>query len=153
MLLREAWPEERQKLYELGHQEWPKGRSLAQYIHDNQKEEAYGTRYVLEDTDGYIRASLMLLRLRPYLYGIGSVVVEPNFRRQGLGSSLIRQCMDKHSDAAFMLYSEIGSAYYEKLGFQVLPAPYQRYSHGLCMVRAEQCLWNRILKEPIPDYF
>lgn len=153
MLLREALPEERQKLYELGHREWPKGRSLAEYIEDNQKEEAYGTRYVLEGANREITASLMLLRLRPYLYGIGSVVVEPGFRGQGLGTALLTQCMDKHPAAAFMLYSEIGTAYYERLGFQALPPAYQHHAHGLCMVRADQFLYERILQEPIPDYF
>lgn len=153
MLLREAAPNERKGLYELGHREWPKGRTLAQYILDNQKEEAYGTRYVLAEKNGQVTASLMMLRLRPYLYGIGSVVVEPDFRGQGLGRNLMMQCMKKHPGVAFMLYSEIGAAYYEKLGFCTLPEVYQRYSHGLCMVRADQGLYERMLQEPIPDYF
>ncbi|WP_046176192.1 GNAT family N-acetyltransferase [Domibacillus indicus] len=153
MRLREAYPEEMPHLYKLGHREWPKGRTLGQYIKDNQKEEAYGTRYVLADENGRIAASLMLLRLRPYLFGIGSLVTEPGYRGQGFGTALLTECISKHPEAAFMLYSEIGTEYYERFGFQALPGALQRYSSGICMVKADGVLYNRILNEPIPDYF
>lgn len=153
MMLREAWPEERPLLYEWGHREWPKNRTLAQYIEDNQKEEAYGTRFVLVADDGEVAASLMLLKLRPYLYGLGSIVVAPAARGRGVGTQLLTECLQMHKEAAFMLYSEIGTSYYERFGFTALPDEYQRYPQGICMVKAPPQQREQIMKEPIPDYF
>ena len=48
MLLRQAVPEEIPCLYQLGYKEWPKEQTFDQYIKDTQKEESYGTRYVLK---------------------------------------------------------------------------------------------------------
>lgn len=157
MLLREAAPKEKSYLYTLGYQEWPKKRTLEQYIKDNQKEESYGTRYVLANEQNQITASLMMLSLNDGLFGIGSVVVPLEFRGQGFGKKLLKSCMalmeQTRPNAAFMLYSEIDPGYYEKLGFQVLPDHCQRYSEGICMVKANRCRYQAILKQTIPDYF
>jgi predicted N-acetyltransferase YhbS len=153
MEVREASIHEYEKIYEQGYREWAKGRSLEQYIRDNQKEESLGRRYVLADDNENIVASLMLLKFASYLFGIGSIVVEPEYRGQGAGKKLIQECLDRHPDAAFMLYSEIGTEYYERFGFRALPAAYQNADTGICMVRAEDELYKQVLNEPIPAYF
>lgn len=141
----------------MGYQEWPKGRTLEQYIKDNQKEELYGTRYVFWDDQKGITASLMMLTLRPSLFGIGSVVVLPACRGRGVGSKLLKDCMalveEQHPHAAFMLYSEIGTGYYQRLGFQPLPDFCQRFPQGICMVRASPNAYSQIAASPVPDYF
>nr|WP_316046069.1 hypothetical protein [Planococcus glaciei] len=42
MKVREATEQEYEKIYRQGYREWAKGRSLQQYITDNQKEENTG---------------------------------------------------------------------------------------------------------------
>jgi predicted GNAT family N-acyltransferase len=153
MKVREAKKSEYPLIYEQGYREWAKGRTLQQYIKDNQKEEAYGTRYVLINNQEEIAASLMMLRFHNHLFGIGSIVVDSAFRKQGLGKRLIEESMKLHPDAAFILYSEIGASYYKQFGFQELAQQYQRFQQCVCMVRAEKELFERILKEPIPAYF
>lgn len=153
MKFREATADEYKMVYEQGYREWAKGRSLEQYIQDNQKEEALGKRYVLASCKGELVASLILLKFRPYLFGIGSIVVDPMFRRQGAGTRLVEECLKQYPHAAFMLYSEIGSGYYERFGFRILPSAYQNSATGICMIRADEELYEQILKEPIPPYF
>ncbi|MGI2326795.1 GNAT family N-acetyltransferase [Planococcus sp. YIM B11945] len=153
MIFRQAKTSEFEAIYRMGYEEWPKGRSLAQYIEDNQKEEAVGTRFVLANRNDEAVASLMLLRFQPYLFGIGSVVVAPAFRSQGLGKQLIEGCVRLYPDAAFMLYSEIGTAYYERFGFKALPEEFQQSRKGICMLKADGHLYEAMLKEPLPAYF
>lgn len=153
MKVREATKQEYEKIYRQGYREWAKGRSLQQYITDNQKEETLGKRYVLVDGKEDIVASLMLLEFKPRLFGIGSIVVEPEFRGKGAGAQLIKESIKLHPDAAFMLYSEIGTAYYERFGFRELPKSHQGSVQAICMVRADEELYTQILKETIPSYF
>lgn len=153
MKVREATEQEYEKIYRQGYREWAKGRSLQQYITDNQKEETLGKRYVLVDGKEDIIASLMLLEFKPRLFGIGSIVVEPEFRGIGAGAQLIKESLKLHADAAFMLYSEIGAAYYERFGFRALPESYQSSVQAICMIRADKELCLQILKEPVPPYF
>lgn len=157
MFLREAAAEEMAYLYKIGYSEWPKGRTYEQYVEDNQKEESYGTRYVYVEEAGKILASLIMIKLRPHLFGIGSVVVHPEHRQKGHGKQLLKECMEyvqkSEAKAAFMLYSEIGTDYYERLGFQAVPDCLQRYSYGICMVHCDPHTYKQILKNPVPNYF
>ncbi|WKA51891.1 GNAT family N-acetyltransferase [Planococcus liqunii] len=100
-----------------------------------------------------IIASLLLLEFKPRLFGIGSIVVEPEFRGKGVGAQLIQESLKLHPDAAFMLYSEIGAAYYERFGFRALPESHQSSLQAICMIRADEGLCTQILKEPVPPYF
>jgi GNAT superfamily N-acetyltransferase len=57
--------------------------------------------------------------------GIGAVFTRPAARRRGAASALIREVMREASDlgySAALLYSDIGPAFYERLGFVALPA-------------------------------
>ncbi|MGK7379330.1 GNAT family N-acetyltransferase [Planococcus sp. 1R117A] len=153
MKFREASAHEYIKVYEQGYREWAKGRSLEQYIKDNKKEEEYGRRFIVVDGNEEIIASLILLQFTPYLFGIGSIVVNPAFRSRGFGERIIEECLKQYPHAAFMLYSEIGIAYYARFGFCALPAEHQHASQGVCMIRASKELYDRVINEPIPAYF
>ncbi|PSL40964.1 acetyltransferase (GNAT) family protein [Planomicrobium soli] len=153
MKVRQALPEEFQEIYKQGFKEWAKGRQLDSYIKDNQKEEENGIRYILVNDQEQIIASLMMIQFRPTLYGIGSIVVNPVFRNQGFGKKLVRECLEKHPEAAFILYSEIEPGYYEKMGFRVISNELQQSSKAICMIRAEDDLFEQVLQEPIPGYF
>lgn len=153
MNFRKAHKHEFETLYQMGHKEWPKGRSLDQYIFDNQKEESFGCRYVLIDDADQIAASLMLLQFKPYLYGLGSIVAAPTFRKKGFGAELITRCLALQPDSAFLLYSEIGADYYERFGFQALPEEYQPSPPAVCMLKASPPLFERVIREPLPGYF
>ncbi|MDN7240749.1 GNAT family N-acetyltransferase [Planococcus sp. N028] len=153
MNVREARDSEYQLIYEQGYREWAKGRSLEEYIKENQKEEANGKRFVMVNDQNQILASLMMLQFRQNLFGIGSIVVDSSSRKKGLGKKLIEECLKKYPDAAYILYSEIDPAYYAQFGFQVLPKEFQQSSKGICMICANDELCKRVLKEPIPGYF
>ena len=60
MVLREAKKEKVSDLFQQGYKVWSKGRTWEKYCADNSKEDAYGTRYVLE-CEGEIASSLILL--------------------------------------------------------------------------------------------
>ncbi|TWT09295.1 GNAT family N-acetyltransferase [Planomicrobium sp. CPCC 101079] len=153
MIVRQAKPAEFKHIYKQGYSEWAKGRSFEEYLKDNQKEEQNGIRYVLVNDEEQLIASLIMLEFRPNLFGIGSIVVDPAFRSRGLGKKLIEECLEKHSDAAFILYSEIEPSYYEQFGFRVLPNDLQQSSKGTCMIRAKEETYEKTLQAPLPGYF
>ena len=56
MIFRQARPEETDMLFREGYKVWSRNRTYAQYCEENRKEDAYGTRYVLE-VDGEVVSS------------------------------------------------------------------------------------------------
>lgn len=60
MLFREIAPNEFEYVYQMGYKEWAKGRSYAQYVKENQKEEDYGTRYVYVNQENKIVGSILV---------------------------------------------------------------------------------------------
>ena len=49
MIFRQSKQEELDQLFRKGYKVWSRNRTFEQYSTDNSKEDAYGTRYVLED--------------------------------------------------------------------------------------------------------
>lgn len=161
MRFRQAEPEEFQQILRDGYAAWPKGRTFDRYCADNRKEEAYGTRFVLEN-DGRIVSSLIYLRLPDgetgRRYGIGSVVTSPEYRGNGYASVMVGRCLrlaDPETDIV-MLYSDIDPAFYGHLGFRALPEALQKKPGSVCMAfccdRLREDLF-RCPPESIPDYF
>ncbi len=82
------------------------------------------------DAAGDLACAMKLYRLdarvdgrRCTLGGVGAVFTLPRHRRRGHAAALIEQAhawMREGGDAASLLHSEIGSAYYEKLGYRPL---------------------------------
>lgn len=160
MIFREARKSEFSGILKEGYVVWNKGRTLEQYCADNRKEDAYGTRYVVED-GGRIVSSLILLRLGKIFdrqaVGIGSVITPPEFRHKGYAAELMKNTVQLagSGDITF-LYSEVLPAFYEAFGFRVLPSNMQKDPDSICMVRCETPVFERLLASGIallPDHF
>ena len=138
-----------------------KNRTFEQYCADNHKEDAYGTRYVMEQ-DGKILCSLILLRLKEIcgckVYGFGSVLTPAEYTGKGYATGLLKYCIENiiEENPMVFLYSEINPAFYERFGFQALPPHLQKNDKAVCMALCSEMMWIRLLKAPaalIPDYF
>lgn len=160
MIFREARKNEVAGILKEGYMVWSKNRMLEQYCTDNRKEDAYGTRYVLED-EGQIVSSLILLRLGKLfdqqMLGIGSVITPQEFRQKGYAAELLKDTVQlvRDNDIIF-LYSEVSPAFYERFGFRVLPANLQKDPGSICMVRCETPVFQFLLSAGItlvPDHF
>jgi predicted acetyltransferase len=161
MIFRQAKQEEIMELFREGHLAWPRNRTFDQYCNDNGKEDAYGTRYVIEK-QGEIVSSLILLNLKSIngckVYGIGSVLTPSIHKHKGYATELIACCIDQIVDKASMtfLYSEIDPSFYERFHFRVLPNDLQKDQDSICMVRCDDVIWKELLSmsvEMLPDHF
>lgn len=161
MIIREATRNEHEKILVDGYREWPKGRTYEAYCEDNKKEDAYGTRWVL-DVGGEIVSSLILLRFSSArsvsIFGIGSVVTPPEYRGKGYGSALLTGVLSqiKAQPSAVLLHSGIGADFYVALGFTALPDIFQKYPGSLYMIRVlgSEAPWSQVVfPEDLPDYF
>ena len=161
MLFRQAAKEEISFLFQEGYKEWSKNRTFEQYCIDNSKDDAIGTRYVIEE-NSQIVSSAVLLRLKSIqgkaVYGLGSILTSKSHRGQGYGIELVRKCMSliAGDNTIIFLYSDINPAYYEKLRFQILPNKLQKYEKSVCIAYCNEAVWNELIKvngDVIPDYF
>jgi len=161
MIFRQSKQEEIDRLLREGYKVWSKKRTFEQYCADNGKEDAYGTRYVVED-DGEVVSSLILLNLksinRKPVYGIGSVVTPQIYKHNGYASELLKGCIEQinEQNALIFLYSEVHPTFYERFHFRVLPPNLQKDAGSICMVLCDDVTWRELLKsniELIPDHF
>ncbi len=161
MLFRQALPQERDLIFSEGYKEWRKNRTLEQYCADNAKEDAYGTRYVL-DVNNEIVSSLIILRLADIVgkrvYGIGSVLTPKVHAGKGYATELLKNCIRQHDDedSFVFLFSDINPDFYERLRFRILPSDFQKYEKSVCMVYCKEDSWTALLKcsiDAIPNYF
>ena len=104
------------------------------FVHGNMAT-AWGRRHwrmpALRDEHGEIVASLSLFDLamrldsrRLRLAGIGALRVRPDRRSMGLGRFFLKSVHERAAEEGFdgaLLYSAIGAAYYERMGYEELP--------------------------------
>lgn len=161
MVFRQAQADERDFIFSEGYREWSKNRTYAQYCADNAREDAYGTRFVLE-VKGEIVSSLILLRLKDITgksaYGIGSVLTSKIHAGKGYATQLLNSCIRQSSeeDSFIFLYSDISPDFYFRFNFRILPSEFQKYEKSVCMVRCGDNSWDSLLKcspDSIPSYF
>lgn len=161
MIFRETHKEEIPLLFQEGYQEWSKNRTFEQYCLDNSKDDAIGTRYVIEK-NGEIVSSVVLIRLENIngmeVYGLGSILTSKLHRGNGYSIELIKKCINLiHSyNTIIFLYSDINPLFYEKLGFRILSDTLQKYASSVCMAYCKDDIWDRLLStkvDVIPDYF
>ena len=161
MLFRQAKQEEISELFREGYLAWPRNRTFDQYCNDNSKEDAYGTRYVIEE-HGEIVSSLILQNLNSIngwkVYGIGSVLTPSTHKHKGYATELLKCCLEQSIDKGDMifLYSEIAPSFYERFHFRVLPENLQKDQESICMVQCEDEIWKELLRMPVemlPDHF
>ena len=138
MLIRDAAMEQVEEVLRESHEAWGAGMGLQDYIGLNR--ELLGTPWAREhyrfliglDGDGRIASGMKLYSLRGELEGrpiriagVGAVFTPRAQRGRGHAKALVeaaagRARAEGHDLA--LLFSEIGSAYYERLGFRALPS-------------------------------
>lgn len=72
------------------------------------------------------------------VFGIGSITTTMNDRRKGYASLLIKKVVDelqKQRNKPIILYSDINTLFYKKLGFVELPTSKQKYEDGVYGIR------------------
>lgn len=115
---------------------WHDGLSRAAYgrWYTTQLATPWGSRHLSRWAlveDGAVLASAKVYALagrlegRPLrIHGIGAVFVAPAQRGRGLGVELMNRLVEragKEGADAVLLFSEIGAAYYARLGFEIMP--------------------------------
>ena len=138
LLVRDAERGEFESVLGHSHEVWGDGMSLEDYVRFNlaQTETPWGRkRYrvlVGIEADGAVACSLKLFSLpvemdgRPALFaGVGAVFTQPGRRGRGLALALVDGALARArtlGHEAALLMSEIGAAYYARIGFAALPA-------------------------------
>lgn len=161
MIFREALPGERGLLFRGGYRVWSRNRTFEQYCADNGREDAYGTRYVLE-LEGKIVSSAIVLQFDAIggrkVYGIGSVLTPQEHKRNGYATALLENCLRKIQgpEVYVFLHSGIEPAFYRRFGFRILPEQYQARPASVYMVLCSDLLWEELMSGPkgrLPGYF
>lgn len=160
MIFRQALIQERDYIFMEGYKEWPKNRTFEKYCADNAREDAYGTRYVI-DVDGEIVSSLILLDLKDVAgkkaFGIGSVLTSKSHAGKGYATELLNRCMRLYDiDSFIFLFSDINPDFYKRFGFQPLPSHLQKKEKSVCMVYCSDESRNALYTcsiDTLPDYF
>jgi RimJ/RimL family protein N-acetyltransferase len=161
MIFRQSKHEEVDELFKEAYKVWSKNRTFQQYCIDNSKEDAYGTRYVIEDMKEIV-SSLILLNLDSIkgrkVYGIGSVLTSPKHKGKGYATELLKRTISTVNDgvAVIFLYSELEPSFYERFHFRVLPRNLQKDKESICMVLCDDMMWKELQSssiEQIPDHF
>jgi predicted N-acetyltransferase YhbS len=126
-----------EQILEESHEIWADGLTLRSYRQYNlaQLRTAWGAkhlrRYALVDEAGAVLTSAKSYRLRARVdgrevdaIGIGAVYTPARQRHHGYAAAIINRLVDDAAAAGAelaILFSEIGAAYYERLGFHAVP--------------------------------
>lgn len=141
-----ASPEDMNTVLMFGYDAWGDNKPPSDFVKSYEKcpNHLSGTRYVLRNVKGQLISGLNILRFSKELSGIASVATSPDYRKQGYAELLLKAVLALHEDQKIsqrqILFSEISTAYYEKLGFLVLPQNQQKFSSATAMLRGAQHL-------------
>lgn len=137
MMIRDASDAEIERVLEETHALWSDGMDREDYVRFIRSlmstawaRSGHYRFLAMVDPAGDLACAMKLYRLdarvegrRCTLGGVGAVFTLPRHRRRGHAAALLEQAhawMREGGDAASLLHSEIGSAYYEKLGYRPL---------------------------------
>ncbi|WP_313893610.1 GNAT family N-acetyltransferase [Psychrobacillus sp.] len=161
--IREATKEDMIEIYKMGFDVWGDYMPVEEYITMCQNSSKYkkGKWYVLEATDTKeLLSSLIVHELNPsedmIVKGIGSIATPVHLRKNGYAFLLVKEIVNKLEQEEncnnFFLYSDIGTEFYKRLGFNVLPNESQKYRDSICMYYSKE---NDVatISFDIPSYF
>lgn len=130
--------EQFEEVYRQSHALWGAGLTVTDYkgMWDDLQATTWGRRYfrflVWHDEQGRVLSSLKLYRPRVRVFGrehracaIGAVFTPSSHRRKGHAAAMLARVIEEArdtGDSPALLFSDIGTPYYEALGFQSLPA-------------------------------
>lgn len=148
---------EMESVYMMGFDVWSDGGSRENYLSGCRESPKYkrGTWYVLA-IENSLASSLITYPLSDGVIGIGSIATDPSLRKKGYAAKIVMnviQNLERNGTEHFMLYTEVGTAYYEKFGFQKLEDQYQKSDAGIAMIRGDIGLFLKKFNSEIPKYF
>jgi GNAT superfamily N-acetyltransferase len=162
MRIREALEREKENIFKISFENWPRGDTLQDHIKACNEHENYqkGIWYLLGPPlpRTQIHSVLIFYDFHPRLKGIGSVMTPDSHRGRGYATTLINQLIE-HCDTlepcpSLLLYSEIDTTFYERFGFHVLPKKLQKKPGSPCMIRGPRGRQIRKkLPQKVPDPF
>ena len=152
-------------IYLMGFDAWSEGRAVEEYLSGCRDSKKYrsGCWYVLCD-GAILRSALLVHTLPPWgervVRGIGSVATAPEFRRQGFGRAIMAHAVDdltaREQARVLLLYADIDTRFYERIGFRALPAEYQTAPGSTLMARMWPAYDVAVIaryRGAIPGYF
>jgi N-acetylglutamate synthase-like GNAT family acetyltransferase len=151
-------PDEMRDVYAMGFESWSEGQNIHDYINECESSEKYkrGQWHVLTQNNLPI-SSLITYDLGHNTVGIGSIATSPTERKKGYAEILIQQILNQYNAEKsmhyFLLYTEIGTAYYERFGFKILPEVHQTSKAGTAMLRGDLDSFLTAFKNNVPKYF
>lgn len=157
MAIRNPLTREMDAVFMMGFDVWGDGLPETEYLsecHDSIKYKR-GVWHVL-DIDGLISSSLITYQLAPKVMGIGSIATVPEKRKNGFAAKLVAAVIRNFGNDGikhFLLYTEVGTAYYENFGFVRLPDEHQKSDAGIAMLRGELKDFLRLVNNVVPRYF
>lgn len=158
-----ASAEDFDEIYMMGYDVWAEGAAEEAYLADCRNSVKYktGVWYKLVADTGELLASMIVYNFDRIggrsVCGFGSVATAMTQRRKGYAQAMIELAnYDYKNYDAIFLYADINPAYYERLGFAVLPDALQASPQSVCMVKSEDSsLIDALLQMPadLPTYF
>lgn len=154
---RKANQNELDEIFMMGFDVWAEG-SEADYLVECRTSPKYarGEWYVLEDENGALISSLIVYKLGPDQYGLGSIATPKALRKHGYASKIISDVLEqiekKSPTATIFLYSDIRPEFYKRFSFNRIPQIAQRYKTTTCMVRGKN-VGKFLDKMDTPEYF
>lgn len=136
-------PEDERELLLFGYDAWKRdGENQSDFVDGYQScpNHLRGRRYVLRHPNQGIVAGVNTLRFARNLGGIASLATHPEHRRQGYAKMLMMSVMsileDYEGVNRLLLFSEIDTSYFERLGFQKLPEAMQIFPRAVAMIKS-----------------
>lgn len=159
MIYRRANQEDYNEIFLMGYDVWSDGLIEDEYLKNCNESEKYsqGEWWILQ-VAGVIVSSLIVYELKQHWMGIGSLATTLNARNNGCATSLLTSVVKALTAAAagqpIFLYSDINPNFYKKIGFNQIPAKFQRYrsSVGMYFVSGDK---NLVFQDTFeaPTYF
>ena len=162
---RAAHADEMERVYIMGYDAWGEGKLVEDYLDECRKSSKYrlGSWFVLNVRTALV-ASLIVYSFEDWgdslVRGIGSVAADPSFRKMGYGHQIVRSAtnrlIERDGVRVIFLYSDIGSSFYEDVGYLPLSTPYQKTSGSTLMARMHPALDESLMekyRDRIPKYF
>jgi len=154
MEIRKPREEEYKSIYRMGFYAWSDGKSLEEYIEKCTESKKYksGTWYVLANENILVSSLIVyesVFKIPKGFCGIGTVATAIEHRNKGFSTHLINGVCENLKAQGFSgvyLHTDIGPAFYERLGFFRASVDSQD-----CMLRLFSEFKSQ--ENEIPDYF
>jgi len=136
-------PEDEESVLSFGFDTWAGGQSRNEFVasYDSDRSHLLGVAYLLELLDGTPVSALNTLRVARNRIVLARLATAPQYRRRGYATMLLSAVMELLQSAGnelrFLLLSEVGESFYERLGFNRLPDEHQHYKPWVSMISGQ----------------